>query len=172
MSGTAALSSAKNRRSGNEVKINGQIKSLPPPQNTRQQQQQQQPQQHQQHQQPQQPQRPPHPLEILKSHELRLRVIENNKDESSKNENVVSSNDDDINTLKSDIYLLKTTLKTQVEDLNKLISTLSTKMIDVANSVNQHSDLIGALRSCTCTCNCNQLPAVETSVSSNSENKE
>jgi hypothetical protein len=92
MSGTAGLSAAKNRRSGNEVKFNGQTKQPIPPQ---QQQQQRGPPPAQQCSQkggqkqcgvPQQgppPQygqqmqmQPPHPLVLLKSHELRLQKIE------------------------------------------------------------------------------------------------
>ena len=78
MSGTAGLSAAKNRRSGNEVKIPGQNKQqLPPPLNTRVEHQHQNQQHQQQQQQPQFQQKMPHPMDILKSHEIRLRQIEN-----------------------------------------------------------------------------------------------
>ena len=85
MSGSAGLSAAKNRRSGNEVKFNGQSKHLNPPhqqrgpsqqcsQNGGKKQcgvpQQDPPPQHGQQMQP------PHPLVLLKSHELRLQKIE------------------------------------------------------------------------------------------------
>jgi hypothetical protein len=85
MSGTAGLSAAKNRRSGNEVKFNGQSKqpspsqqqrAPPPPQQCSQKGGQQQCG-IQQSISPQQIQPPPyHPLVLLKSHELRLQKIE------------------------------------------------------------------------------------------------
>ena len=113
MSGTAALSAAKNRRSGNEVKFNGQSKSLPPPQNTRQPAQQQnnrQPVQQQQQQQQMQQQQAPHPMEILKSHELRLQEVEKStiaQDFSCHIDDYLSSKSD-LALLKSDYSLLKT----------------------------------------------------------------
>jgi hypothetical protein len=68
MSGTAGLSAAKNRRSGNEVKFNGQSKSIPPPEKMSPQQQQQPMVRHQHPM--------PNPMEILKSHEFRLQELE------------------------------------------------------------------------------------------------
>ena len=95
MSASAGLSSAKNRRSGNEVKFAGQP-NLPPPQNTRQAQQkaaggqQYRPTAGQAPAQApastsatMQSQRPPHPMEILKSHEFRLRDLEATKQEDT-----------------------------------------------------------------------------------------
>ena len=167
MSGTASLSAAKNRRSGNEVKIPGQNKSqaqtqaqiqaLPPPQNTRLQQpmvspqqqqqshnlqqvhqhQQQQQQQQMQHQQQQQapslqqqlqqlqqqlqqqtdPSKMPHPLLILKTHDLRLQILEegtnanananaNNNNNNNNNEAVLAVNKD-ISSFKGELTSLK-----------------------------------------------------------------
>jgi len=164
MSGTASLSAAKNRRSGNEVKIPGQNKSqaqtqsqiqqLPPPQNTRlqqpmvspqqqqqshnlqqvqQQQQQHQQQQVQQHQHQQQqspslqqqlqqlqqqlqqqtdPSKMPHPLLILKTHDLRLQILEegtnadNNNNNNNNNEAVLAVNKD-ISSFKGELTALK-----------------------------------------------------------------
>jgi hypothetical protein len=84
MSGTAGLSAAKNRRSGNEVKFNGQSKqpspfqqqqrAPPPPQQCSQKSGEQQCGLQQNI--PPQLQPPPHPLLLLKSHELRLQKIE------------------------------------------------------------------------------------------------
>lgn len=93
MSASAGLSSAKNRRSGNEVKFAGQP-HLPPPQNTRQAQpkaaggQQYRPTSGQApapgaSSATMQSQRPPHPMEILKSHEFRLRDLEATKQEDT-----------------------------------------------------------------------------------------
>lgn len=79
MSGSAGLSSAKNRRSGNEVKFNGQTKSLPPGERTSIAQHQQQQQQQQKQQQQQALGRPPNPIDILKSHELRIQQLETDK---------------------------------------------------------------------------------------------
>jgi len=82
MSGTAGLSAAKNRRSGNEVKFNGQQKQLPQPQSCSQKGGQQQCGVQQQYGVQQNmplqfnPQAPPHPLVLLKSHELRLQKLE------------------------------------------------------------------------------------------------
>ena len=95
MSGTAGLSAAKNRRSGNEVKFNGQTKQPIPPQQQQQQQQRAPPPPQHQRTPPQQcsqkggqqqcgvqkpvplqQMQPPHPLVLLKSHELRLQKIE------------------------------------------------------------------------------------------------
>jgi len=108
MSGTAALSAAKNRRSGNEVKFNGQSKSLPPPQDTRQQNNKQAPPQNNNRQTPPQQnnsqgQQMPHPMEILKSHESRLQDIE-----GSGMAQDFSSHIDDYASLKADYALLKT----------------------------------------------------------------
>ena len=86
MSGTAGLSAAKNRRSGNEVKFNGQSKQ-PIPVQQQQRPPSQQSSQKSGHSQSgvqetiplqygQQLQPPPHPLLLLKSHELRLQKIE------------------------------------------------------------------------------------------------
>jgi len=81
MSGTAGLSAAKNRRSGNEVKFNGQQKQPFPDKNIHQPhfapQHGKQPSQPSQTSQTSQPFQPPHPLVLLKSHELRLQKIEN-----------------------------------------------------------------------------------------------
>jgi len=66
MSGTAGLSAAKNRRSGNEVKFNGQSKSIPPSEQTSV---SAQPIIRQHH-------TMPNPMEILKSHEFRLQELE------------------------------------------------------------------------------------------------
>jgi hypothetical protein len=133
MSGTAALSAAKNRRSGNEVKFNGQSKSLPPPQDTRQRQQptSQNNRQQQSPAQPAQFQKPPHPMEILKSHELRLREIEGNKTESNvvdKNVPLASSNE--YSLLKSDHASLKSdhaSLKSDHASLKNIVSALDKK---------------------------------------------
>jgi hypothetical protein len=81
MSGTAGLSAAKNRRSGNEVKFSGQPKQPIPPQHSYQNMQHSAPHQRGgQQQQPIPPQsqqiQPPHPLVLLKSHEIRLQKIE------------------------------------------------------------------------------------------------
>ena len=95
MSGTAGLSAAKNRRSGNEVKFNGQSKSMPPPQQTAV---SQQPVMRQQNMMP-------NPMEILKSHELRLQQIEGEKmREDFLNHKV------EFLTLKTDLLTLKNEL--------------------------------------------------------------
>uniref|UniRef100_A0A6C0IHA2 Uncharacterized protein n=1 Tax=viral metagenome TaxID=1070528 RepID=A0A6C0IHA2_9ZZZZ len=128
MSGSAGLSSAKNRRSGNEVKIIGQNKPLPqqpqqqnakqPQQNAKQPPQQnakQPPQQNarQPQQQPQQMMQPPHPLEILKSHELRLRKIEseiytdNEPTDENDFEQIFLAHKTDYNEFKNDYSLFK-----------------------------------------------------------------
>jgi hypothetical protein len=121
MSGTAGLSAAKNRRSGNEVKFNGQSKSLPPPEQTntqvngRQQQQQQQ----------QQPtMMMPNPMEILKSHEFRLKKLELNNPESSNVEQDLLNHKVDYLTLKTDFLTLKNDLlvKGKVESHGKIDS--------------------------------------------------
>ena len=120
MSGSAGLSSAKNRRSGNEVKIIGQNKPLPQQpqqQNAKQPQQnaKQPPQQNarQPQQQPQQMMQPPHPLEILKSHELRLRKIEseiytdNEPTDENDFEQIFLAHKTDYNEFKNDYSLFK-----------------------------------------------------------------
>jgi len=178
MSGTAAISAAKNRRSGNEVKFNGQSKSLPPPQDPRQQQQQQngrqQPngrQQQQQQQQQQQPQRMqvPHPMEILKSHEMRLRELEGSAEQPS--ETNTTTNTDDYTALQSDNAALKNSVsilekkitvllertiyleqiitgtKGRVEDFNTTVINLSSQLSNVESSVSEHSRFIAALGS-------------------------
>jgi hypothetical protein len=107
MSGTAGLSAAKNRRSGNEVKFNGQSKSLPPPEQTNTQantqvngrQQQQQP-----------TMMMPNPMEILKSHEFRLKKLELNNPESSGVEQDLLNHKVDYLTLKTDFLTLKNDL--------------------------------------------------------------
>ena len=148
MSGTAAISAAKNRRSGNEVKFNGQSKSLPPPQDPRQQQQQnsrqqpngrqqpQPPQQQQQQQQQQQPQRMqvPHPMEILKSHEMRLREIEGSLEQPSETNTTTNTvtNTDDYAALQAETVLLKSdnaALKNSVSILEKKITVLLERII-------------------------------------------
>jgi hypothetical protein len=165
MSGTAALSSAKNRRSGNEVKINGQAKSLPPapPQNTRQMpqaQQQQRPGQQAQAQQQQRPgqqgqqaqaqapgqlqQRPPTPMDILKSHEIRLRKIEGfeiDQEFSAHMEDylVFKTTSKDLeqkvstNHTKSDIKFAS--MERRIQELTQLIQTLSQSLSDLQVSI-------------------------------------
>ena len=182
MSGTAAIAAAKNRRSGNEVKFNGQSKSLPPPQDPRQQQQQngrQQPQQNnRQQQQPPQQQRMqvPHPMEILKSHELRLRELEGSTEQPSDTNTV--TNTEDYTALQADTVLLKsdnaalknsvsilekkitvlldrtiyleqiiTGTKGSVEELSATVVALSKQLADVITSVSEHSRFIAALGS-------------------------
>ena len=127
MSGNASLSAAKNRRSGNEVKISGQNKQAPPPpQKTRQQQQGQQGQQGQgqqgqgqQQQQEQHLQRPPHPMDILKSHELRLREIES----STVEQDLLSLKDNDLKQLKQ-----------RMTELNQVIANI-TKEVELVKSL-------------------------------------
>ena len=139
MSGTAAISAAKNRRSGNEVKFNGQSKSLPPPQDPRQQQNsrqqpngRQQPQQLPQQQQQQQPQRMqvPHPMEILKSHEMRLRELEGSAEQPS--ETNTTTNTNDYTALQAETALLQSdnaALKNSVSILEKKITVLLERTI-------------------------------------------
>jgi hypothetical protein len=160
MSGNASLSAAKNRRSGNEVKIHGQPKAMPPPQNTRQvpqaqQRPQSQPQSQSQPQpqsqaqqsqaqqgqaQPQQQQRAPHPMEILKSHELRLRTIEGFqidqefaahmedylvfKTNTKKIEQTVSGNN-------SQVESQMAAMDRRIQELTKLVRTLSQSLSDL-----------------------------------------
>ena len=126
MSGNASLSAAKNRRSGNEVKISGQNKQAPPPpQKTRQQQQGQQQCQSQQQcqqqgqQQEQHLQRPPHPMDILKSHELRLREIES----STVEQDLLSLKDNDLKQLKQ-----------RMTELNQVIANI-TKEVELVKAL-------------------------------------
>lgn len=114
MSGTAGLSAAKNRRSGNEVKFTGQPKPfIPSPQQCSQKGcggQKPMPPQPQMQMQPQM--QPPHPLVVLKSHELRLQKIE-----SSENQNTfdtlfkdLEQHKEDYSSFKQDYTALKSSL--------------------------------------------------------------
>ena len=129
MSGTASLSAAKNRRSGNEVKFNGQQKQPmpPPPQSPSQpyfrpgsqpaMQQKNTQQNMQQNTQQNTQQKPnstftplPHPLVLLKSHELRLQKLE--KTDSTSVDSGQTSKDclvhtEDFNLLKKEYALIK-----------------------------------------------------------------
>jgi hypothetical protein len=108
MSGTAGLSSAKNRRSGNEVKVNGQNKSFPQPEQTKA-------------AQPIARQASasslPNPMEILKSHEFRLQKIE-----GVNMEQYVLNHKVDYLSFKTDFLTLKNDLLE-----NKKISTCTMK---------------------------------------------
>ena len=96
MSGTAGLSAAKNRRSGNEVKFNGQSKSIPPPVQTSISSQQSVVRQQNMM---------PSPMEILKSHEFRLQQLEgDNMKQEFLNHKL------DFLTLKTDLLTLKNEL--------------------------------------------------------------
>ena len=174
MSGTAALSAAKNRRSGNEVKFNGQSKSLPPPQDTRQQQNsrqapppqqqngrqttQQNNKQQQQGQQQQgqqcQPGQMPHPIEILKSHELRLQDIEGSgmaQDFSSHIDDYVllksehASLKSEHASLKSDYALLKTDYSLFKNSV-KFFEKNSTAVLERSNNNIQSEQTITGLK--------------------------
>ena len=125
MSGTASLSAAKNRRSGNEVKFNGQQKQpMPPPpqspsqpyfrpgsQPAMQQKNTQQNTQQNMQQKPNSTFKPlPHPLVLLKSHELRLQKLE--KTDSTSVDSGQTSKDclvhtEDLNLLKKEYALIK-----------------------------------------------------------------
>ena len=107
MSGTASLSAAKNRLSGNEVKFNGQPKqpiqtqNIPqrsaPPQNGKQVQ-------------------PPHPLVILKSHELRLQKIETNDNTDLNYSSLIKdfiSHKEDYLRFKQEYILFKNSIKSE-----------------------------------------------------------
>ena len=139
MSGSAGLSSAKNRRSGNEVKFNGQTKSLPPGERTsiaqHQQQQQQQLQQKQQQQQQQALGRPPNPMDILKSHELRIQQLETDKVKYD-----LLNHSVDYLTLKTEMLTLKNALleanksdelNLRVDKVNLEISLLKNLVSDI-----------------------------------------
>lgn len=132
MSGNASLSAAKNRRSGNEVKINGQNKQAPPPpQQTRQQQAQAQAQ-GQQAQAQGQLQRPPHPMDILKSHELRLRTIES----STVEKDLLNLKDNDLKLLQkriSELHAVMTNITKEVEAVKALLKNKET--IPVPNNI-------------------------------------
>jgi hypothetical protein len=122
MSGTAGLSAAKNRRSGNEVKFNGQSKSIPPPEQTSV---ASQPTMRQQN-------IMPNPMEILKSHEFRLQQLEGeNMEQDFLNHKV------DFLTLKTDFLTLKNDLLTN----NKISKTdvTATSKSDVNSKVEMAS---------------------------------
>ena len=176
MSGTAALSAAKNRRSGNEVKFNGQSKSLPPPQDPRQQQQQngrQQTNGRQQQQPPQQQQQPqrmqvPHPMEILKSHEMRLRELEGSAEQPSETNTV--TNTDDYAALQSETVLLKSdnaALKNSVSILEKKITVLLERTIYLEQIITGTKGRVEDFNT-TVTNLSTQLSNVESSVSEHS----
>jgi hypothetical protein len=117
MSGTASLSAAKNRRSGNEVKFNGQPKQPIPYQNM--------PQQYTSQQNVKQMQPPPHPLVILKSHELRLQKIETNDNPELDYSNLIKdfiSHKEDYLRFKQDYTLFKNSIKYEknISDDNSL----------------------------------------------------
>ena len=168
MSGTAGLSSAKNRRSGNEVKINGQQKAFPPPEQTNTASTQ-----------------PlvrhattsnslPNPMEILKSHEFRLQRLESENGEQDmlnhkvdyltlktdfltlKNEllvnNKVGNVKTDTCTMKTDVCTMKTdplnknvsadvsVLQKQVVDLNTLISNMAKEITAIKHYIREKVD--------------------------------
>jgi len=123
MSGTAGLSAAKNRRSGNEVKFNGQSKSMPPPEQTSVS-QVQQPMVRQQNMMP-------NPIEILKSHEFRLQQLEGeNMEQDFLNHKV------DFLTLKTDFLTLKNELLTN----SKISKADVTSNSDIVCSTNKSSN--------------------------------
>jgi predicted phage tail protein len=125
MSGTAGLSAAKNRRSGNEVKFNGQSKSLPPGE--------------QMHQQPiarQQISAPPNPMEILKSHEFRLQRLE-----SEDTEQDLLNHKVDYLTLKTDFLTLKNELL-----VNNKIEASTVKNANNDNNTNNANTEVLALQ--------------------------
>ena len=135
MSGSAGLSSAKNRRSGNEVKFNGQTKSLPPGERTSIAQQQQQQKQQQQQQQQQALGRPPNPMDILKSHELRIQQLETDKVKYD-----LLNHSVDYLTLKTEMLTLKNALleanksdelNLRVDKVNLEISLLKNLVSDI-----------------------------------------
>jgi len=149
MSGTAGLSAAKNRRSGNEVKIPGQNKQqLPPPQNTRIEHQQQQ---HQQ--QPQFQQKMPHPMDILKSHEIRLRQIENgglNESSEELSDEFLSFRSDFI-SFKAEFLASKnapvqkgpnvSALQTRINDLCKTVAVLEGELSHIKSLLAEQNGL-------------------------------
>ena len=158
MSGTAALSAAKNRRSGNEVKFNGQSKSFPPPQDTRQQQNSRQApppqqqngrrvtQQNNKQQPGQQPGQMPHPMVILKSHELRLQDIEGSgmaQDFSSHIDDYASLKSDHA-SLKSDYVLFKNSVNC-FEKSNKAVLDRSTNNVQSDQTITGLKDRIEEL---------------------------
>jgi len=170
MSGTASLSAAKNRRSGNEVKFNGQSKQPMPPQNTRppsQPQQcsrqggQQQCGQQPPIQSPMQPQTqfiPPHPLVLLKSHELRLQKIEASaslspkEDESSQMANDFVSHKQDYDLFKQSVTTAKSAennrviqLETVVQAQMKKISQLESNLAILNNKMSESYRFFQAL---------------------------
>ena len=140
MSGTAGLSAAKNRRSGNEVKFNGQSKQPIPVQ---QQQQQQRPPTQQCSQKGgqqqcgvqqiippqygQQLQPPPHPLLLLKSHELRLQKIESiissDSEPESSTDNYYSTLLKDFIEHKKDYEIFKQSVKFSEKNMSGTKST-------------------------------------------------
>lgn len=120
MSGTAGLSAAKNRRSGNEVKFNGQSKSMPPPEQTSV----SQPMVRQQNMMP-------NPMEILKSHEFRLQQLEGeNMEQDFLNHKV------DFLTLKTDFLTLKNELLTN----GKISKADVTSNSDIVCSTNKSTN--------------------------------
>ena len=127
MSGTAGLSAAKNRRSGNEVKFNGQSKSIPPPEQTSM------------TGQPlmRQTSAMPNPMEILKSHEFRLQQLEEeNMEQDFLNHKV------DFLTLKTDFLTLKNELLTN----NKIVNASKVEVATCNNTKSTNSAEVTALQ--------------------------
>ena len=140
MSGTAGLSAAKNRRSGNEVKFNGQSKSMPPPEQTSV------------TGQPlmRQANTMPNPMEILKSHEFRLQQLEGeNMEQDFLNHKV------DFLTLKTDFLTLKNELlmnnkivnasKVEVATCNNTKSTASAEVTALQHRVGELNSIVANL---------------------------
>ena len=136
MSGTAGLSAAKNRRSGNEVKFNGQSKSLPPPEKTSV---TGQPMVRQQNMMP-------NPMDILKSHEVRLQQLEGeNMEQDFLNHKV------EFLTLKSDFLTLK----------NELLVNNKINKHDVTTKSDVTTKAKGTSCSSTITCNSAEVKALQ-----------